>query len=238
VGLGPGDIRLLTQQTREVLRAAEVILGYDGYLQALAPLDLRAEFRGSALGAERDRARQALELAAAGRRVALVSSGDAGVYGMASLLLETAANMLEVEIEIVPGVTAALSAAALLGAPLGHDFACISLSDLLTPWEVIERRLEGAGQGDFVVVLYNPLSQRRTWQLPRTREILLKYRRGQTPVGIVEKAHRPGMRVRQTTLGELTTEGINMETTVIIGNSQTRVINGRLVTPRGYREAP
>jgi precorrin-3B C17-methyltransferase len=157
---------------------------------------------------------------------------------MASLLLETAANQPEVDVEIVPGVTAALSAAALLGAPLGHDFACISLSDLLTPWEVIERRLEGAGQGDFVVVLYNPLSQRRTWQLPRAREILLKHRRPQTPVGIVEKAHRPGMSVRQTTLGELTTEGINMETTVIIGNSQTRIISGRLVTPRGYGEAP
>jgi precorrin-2 C(20)-methyltransferase len=236
IGLGPGDPTLLTGRASEVLRAAEVVVGYDGYLQALAPLRLRAELRGSPIGAERERAALALELAAAGRRVALVSSGDAGVYGMASLVLETAAMTPDVQIEMVPGVTAAVAAAALLGAPLGHDFACISLSDLLTPWDVIEQRLNAAGQGDFVLALYNPVSRRRTWQLPRARDILLRHRRPETHVGLVDKAHRPGMRVWQTTLGELTTEGVGMETTLIIGSSRTRTVNRRLVTPRGYSE--
>jgi precorrin-3B C17-methyltransferase len=176
----------------------------------------------------------ALELASAGRRVALVSSGDAGVYGMASLVLETAEDVAGVEVEVVPGVTAALSAAALLGAPLGHDFACISLSDLLTPWPVIERRLEAAGAGDFVVALYNPRSRNRTRQLPHARELLLKHRAPGTPVGLVDRAFRPEERVWQTTLAELSGEGVGMETLIVIGNSQTRVVNGRLVTPRGY----
>jgi precorrin-2 C20-methyltransferase/precorrin-3B C17-methyltransferase len=238
VGLGPGDPLLLTPQAREVLWAAEILVGYDSYLKALAPLGLRAELHGSPIGAEADRAAHALELARAGRRVALVSSGDAGVYGMASLLLETAATMPEIEVEVIPGVTAALAAAALLGAPLGHDFACLSLSDLLTPWEIIEGRLDAVGRGDLVLALYNPLSSRRTWQLPRARDILLAYRSPETPVGLVDKAYRPGMRVWQTTLGDLTTDGISMETLLIIGNSQTRVVNGRLVTPRGYGEQP
>jgi precorrin-2 C(20)-methyltransferase len=236
VGLGPGDPSLLTGQAMEALRTVEVIVGYEGYLKQLAPLGLQAELRGSPIGAEKDRAALALELAAAGRRVALVSSGDAGVYGMASLLLETADALPGLEIEVVPGVTAATAAAALLGAPLGHDFACVSLSDLLTPWNVIERRLEAAGQGDLALVLYNPVSQRRTWQLPRARDILLKHRRPETPVGLVDRAHRRGMRVWHTTLVELTPEGIGMETTLIIGNSRTRTVNGRLVTPRGYND--
>jgi precorrin-3B C17-methyltransferase len=155
---------------------------------------------------------------------------------MASLSLETAEAMPDLEIEMVPGVTAAVAAAALLGAPLGHDFACISLSDLLTPWEVIEQRLEAAGQGDFVLALYNPVSRRRTWQLPRARDLILKYRRPETPVGLVDKAHRPGMRVWHTMLADLTAEGVGMETTLILGNSRTRLVHGRLVTPRGYTD--
>src|SRR5262249_29011656 len=127
----------------------------------------------------------------------------------------------------------ATAAAALLGAPLGHDFACISLSDLLTPWEVIEKRLEAAAQADFALAIYNPVSRQRTWQLPRTRELFLRHRSPQTPVGLVARAHRPGMRVWQTTLGELATDGIGMETTIIVGNSHTRIVNGRMVTPRG-----
>jgi len=234
VGLGPGDLALLTPQARQALHAAEVIIGYDAYLQRLTPLGLTAELQPFPLGAEAERARRALELAAAGWRVALVSSGDAGVYGMASLLLETAATSPHVDIAIVPGVTAATAAAALLGAPLGHDFACISLSDLLTPWAVIERRLEAAAQGDFVVALYNPVSQRRTWQLPKARDILLSQRRPETPVGLVDRAHRSGQRVWHTKLGALATDGIGMETILIVGNSQTRLVNGRMVTPRGY----
>jgi cobalt-precorrin 5A hydrolase/precorrin-3B C17-methyltransferase len=135
-------------------------------------------------------------------------------------------------------VTAATAAAALLGAPLGHDFACISLSDLLTPWDVIERRLDAVGRGDLVLALYNPVSRRRTWQLPRARDILLPHRPPQTPVGLVDRAYRPEMRVWQTTLADLSPGGVTMETTVIIGSSQTRLVNGRMVTPRGYGEQP
>jgi precorrin-2 C20-methyltransferase/precorrin-3B C17-methyltransferase len=235
VGLGPGDSRLLTPAARRVLRSAEVIVGYTAYLEALGPLGLRAEMRASPIGAETERARLALELAAAGRRVALVSSGDAGVYGMASLVLEAAAGLPGVQVEVVPGVTAVVAAAALLGAPLGHDFACVSLSDLLTPWPVIERRLDSAGQGDFVIALYNPCSQRRTWQLPRARDALLRHRPPATPVGLVDRAHRPGTRAWLTTLAELSCDGVGMETLIIVGNSQTRVVGDRLVTPRGYR---
>jgi precorrin-2 C20-methyltransferase/precorrin-3B C17-methyltransferase len=234
VGLGPGDPQQLTRQALEALIEAEVIVGYEGYLKLLQPLLLRAELIASPIGEEAQRAAQALHLAHRGRRVAVVSSGDAGVYGMASLVLELAEATPGLDIEIVPGVTAAVSAAALLGAPLGHDFACVSLSDLLTPWPVIERRLEAVGQGDFVLALYNPSSQRRTWQLPRARDILLKYRAPDTPVGLVERAYRPGMQVRHTTLAQLTVGNVSMETTLVIGSSQTRLVNGRLVTPRGY----
>ena len=254
VGLGPGDPELLTRRALKVLQQAEAIVGYEGYLNLLGPLNLRAELRGSPIGKERERALEALELARAGRRVALVSSGDAGVYGMGSVLLESMKDeggrmkpeglvppssfllypSSEVDIEMVPGVTAATAAAALLGAPLGHDFACVSLCDLLTPWEIIERRLHAAAEGDLVLALYNPASRERTWQLPRAREILLQHRRPDTPVGVVDRAYRPGTRVVQTTLGQLATDGIGMETIVIIGSSQTRLIDGRMVTPRGY----
>lgn len=234
VGLGPGDADLLTPRALTALQQAHAIVGYEGYLKPLAGLDLPGELIGSPIGEEAARARQALELAQAGKQVALVSSGDAGVYGMASLLMEAAGKTPGMDIEVIPGVTAALSAAALLGAPLGHDFACISLSDLLTPWEVIERRLESAARGDFVVALYNPLSRQRTWQLPRARDILLTGRPVTTPVGLVDKAHRIGMHVWHTTLGELTPAGVGMETMIIVGNSQTRVVDGRMVTPRKH----
>lgn len=233
VGLGPGAFDLLTPRALQALRGADVIVGYESYLQSLAPLNLRAELRGSPIGAETARARLAVELAQQGRLVALVSSGDAGIYGMASLLLETAGEA-GIAVEIVPGVTAATAAAALLGAPLGHDFACVSLSDLLTPWELIAARLDAAARSDFVIALYNPVSQKRTWQLPQARDIVLWHRRPDTPVGVVDRASRTGELKRLTTLGELASAGIGMETVVLIGNSQTRVVNGRLVTPRGY----
>ncbi len=235
IGLGPGDPRLLTCQADEALRQADVILGYDAYLRALASLGLRAELRPSPIGAEADRARQALELAVAGKRVALVSSGDPGVYGMASVLLEHAEQFPGVSVEVVPGVTAATAAASVLGAPLGHDFACVSLSDLLTPWELIENRLDAAGRADFVLAIYNPISQRRTWQLPRAREVLLRHRRPETVVGLADRAFRPDTRIWLTTLGELSAKGVGMETILLVGNSQTRVVNGRMVTPRGYK---
>jgi precorrin-2 C(20)-methyltransferase len=232
VGLGPGAPALLTRQALHVLHTVSDLIGYEGYLNRLAGLGLGARFHPLPIGAEAERARLALELARQGRQVALASSGDAGIYGMASLLLEAAGDAADVEVEIVPGVTAATAAAACLGAPLGHDFACISLSDLLTPWPLIEQRLDAAGRGDFVIALYNPVSRERTWQLPRARDILLKYRTPATPVGLVTGAYRDGMEVRHTTLGELTTDGVTMETLVLIGSSQTRLIGGRLVTPR------
>ena len=238
VGLGPGDPELLTHRALQVLRSASDLVGYSGYLELIKPLGCQGNCHALPLGAETERARLALDLARQGRLVVLASSGDAGVYGMASLLMEIAAESPRVDIEVVPGVTAATAAAALLGAPLGHDFVCISLSDLLTPWAVIERRLRAAGQGDFVIVLYNPASQERRWQLPRARDILAAYRSRETPVGLVHRAYRPGMRVEFTTLDALTVDTVTMETTIIIGNSQTRWINDRLVTPRGYLDLP
>jgi precorrin-2 C(20)-methyltransferase len=234
VGLGPGDPELLTRQALRVLRSVTDVVGYTEYLESIKPLGCRARSHAFPLGAEVERARHALDLARQGGQVALVSSGDAGVYGMASLLLESAAAEPGIEIEVIPGVTAATVAAATLGAPLGHDFVCISLSDLLTPWSVIQRRLEAAGQGDFVVVLYNPASRQRTWQLPRARAILARYRAPDTPVGLVHGAYRPGMRVQATSLDALDPALVTMESTVIVGSSRTRLINGRLVTPRGY----
>ncbi|MCS6852709.1 MAG: precorrin-3B C(17)-methyltransferase, partial [Gemmataceae bacterium] len=237
VGLGPGDLGLLTRTAERVLRAVDAVVGYAAYLDRLASLRLRAERHPFPIGAEIERADFALGLAAGGRNVALVSSGDAGVYGMASLVMERAAAWPGVELVVVPGVTAATAAGALLGAPLGHDFACVSLSDLLTPWELIERRLHAAGQGDFVLAIYNPVSSQRRWQLPKAREVLLRYRRPDTPVGVVTCAFRLGCRVEVTTLEELNTDGVTMESTLLVGNSQTRVVGGRLVTPRGYAAA-
>ena len=175
--------------------------------------------------------------AASGRRVALVCSGDAGVYAMASPVLEIAAEpeFSDVEVEIVPGVTASLAAGALLGAPLGHDYATVSLSDLLTPWEDVEARIEAAGAADFAVVLYNPRSARRDWQLERAIQILLVHRAPGTPVGVVTDAGRPAQTVLHTTLGDLDAETVTMTSCVIVGSSSTRIVAGRMVTPRGYR---
>jgi cobalt-precorrin 5A hydrolase/precorrin-3B C17-methyltransferase len=179
------------------------------------------------------RAKQALAEAVGGRRVALVCSGDAGVYAMASLVFEVAADT-DVGVEVVPGVTAALAAAALLGAPLGHDHVMISLSDLLTPWAAIETRLRAAAQADLVVVLYNPRSRGRDWQLDAARTILLEHRPATTPVGVVTDATRPDQAVHVTTLSDLDTETVGMTTCVIIGSTTTRLAGGRMFTPRGY----
>jgi precorrin-2 C(20)-methyltransferase len=237
VGIGPGDPDLLTRQALRILQNASDFVGYSAYLKLLEDLGCHARLYPLPLGAEAERARLALDLARQGRQVALISSGDAGVYGMASVLLETAAETPEIEIEVIPGITAATAAAALLGAPLGHDFVCLSLSDLLTPWPMIERRLEAAARGDFVIALYNPASQRRTWQLPRACQILRAFRAPDTPVGLVHGAFRPGMRVQRTTLQEFRPETAGMDSTILIGSSRTRLIHDRLVTPRGYFDA-
>jgi cobalt-precorrin 5A hydrolase/precorrin-3B C17-methyltransferase len=235
VGLGPGDAAHRTPAAETAVRRAEVVIGYGPYVDACADLLTAAqEVVRSPIGEETVRAKQAVAEAGAGRRVALVCSGDAGVYGMASLTLEVAGDA-GVDVEVVPGVTAALAAAALLGAPLGHDHVMISLSDLLTPWPVIEARLRAAAAADLVVALYNPRSRGRTWQLDAARGLLLEQRSPGTPVGVVTDAGRPGQAVRVTTLAGLDPDDVGMTTCVLVGSSTTRVAGGRMVTPRGYQ---
>jgi len=241
VGIGPGGYADLTHRAEDALRRAERIVGYHAYTAAVRDWLPTATFAESAIGAEAERCRTALDLAREGYTVALVSSGDAGVYAMAGLVFELAwAQGWRFDdagwppITVIPGVTAATAAAALVGAPLMSDFATISLSDLLTPWPVIERRLRGAAIGDFVVALYNPMSERRRQQLPLACAILLTERSAMTPVAIVRQVCRPEQEVHLTTLGELAATRVDMLTVVIVGNAATRLLGGRLVTPRGY----
>ncbi|BCR03748.1 cobyric acid synthase [Desulfuromonas versatilis] len=242
VGIGPGDLQHMTPAARQAIEAAEVVVGYKTYLGLIDSLLAGKEVVSSGMMKEVERCRQALEIAADGRSVALVSSGDAGIYGMAGLVLELVGEhqgspLQGVEVEIVPGVSAVQAAAARLGAPLMHDFAVISLSDLLTPWPLIRRRLDAAGRADFVVALYNPRSRGRTTQIGEARQILLAHREPQTPVGIVRNACRADEAVILTTLEELASreEEVDMFSLVMIGNSQTRIEAGRMLTPRGYR---
>ncbi|PWR13864.1 precorrin-3B C(17)-methyltransferase [Micromonospora acroterricola] len=234
VGLGPGAADLRTPRAVAELRRAAVVVGLDQYLDQVRDV-LRPGTRvlSSGLGAEEERARAAVAEAAAGRAVALVGSGDAGVYAMASPALEYADERIDVV--GVPGVTAALAAGALLGAPLGHDHAYLSLSDLHTPWEVIERRVTAAAQGDFVTLFYNPRSRARDWQLGKALGILAAHRPPDTPVGVVRNASRPGERVHLATLATLDPGVVDMYSVVVVGSSDTRLVAGRMVTPRGYR---
>jgi precorrin-3B C17-methyltransferase len=233
IGLGPGAADLRTPRAEAELRRAAVVVGLDSYVDQVRHL-LRAgtEVRASALGAEEARAREAVELAASGHAVALIGSGDAGIYAMASPALQQCP--VEVEVIGVPGVTAALAASSLLGAPLGHDHALISLSDLHTPWEIIERRVTAAAQGDFVVCFYNPRSRERHWQLGAALDILREHRPPGTPVGAVRQASRDGQHVWCAPLDEFDPAEVDMFTTVVVGSSQTNLVNGRMVTPRGY----
>ncbi|MDN5345315.1 MAG: precorrin-3B C17-methyltransferase / cobalt-factor methyltransferase [Clostridia bacterium] len=238
VGLGPGAEAEMTARARQALAEAEVIVGYRTYIDLIASLTAGREVVVNGMTGEVARCREAVARAVAGARVAVISSGDPGVYGMAGLILEILAENprgAEVPVTIIPGVTAATSAAASLGAPLMHDFAVISLSDRLTPWEVIARRLELAAAADFVLVLYNPRSHGRPDHLRRARDIILRYRQPATPVGVVRNAGRVGEETWIRDLATLLELPVDMVSTVIIGNSQTRVLNGYLVTPRGYR---
>lgn len=234
VGLGPGARDLLTPRAEAELRGAAVLVGLDQYVDQIRDL-LRPGTRvlESGLGAEEERARTAVAEARRGQTVALIGSGDAGVYAMASPALAEASD--DIDVVGVPGVTAALAAAALLGAPLGHDHVSISLSDLHTPWEVIERRVRAAAEADIVVTFYNPRSRGRHWQLPKALGILAEHREALTPVGVVRNASRPDGTARVTTLAELDPASVDMMTVVTVGNTATRLIAGRMVTPRGYR---
>lgn len=237
VGLGPGATDLRTPRAEAELRRAAVVVGLDQYVDQIRHL-LRpgTEVHASGLGDEEARARSAVELAAGGRSVALIGSGDAGVYAMASPALEQAG--FDVEVLGVPGVTAALATSALLGAPLGNDHAVISLSDLHTPWPVIERRVRAAAEADLVVCFYNPRSRQRDWQLGAMLDIFREHRPPQTPVGAVRQASRDGQRVWHASISEFDPTEVDMFTTVIVGCSQTKVVGGRMVTPRGYRWMP
>ena len=234
VGLGPGGSRWMTWEARAALEQAEVLCGYTVYLDLIRGEFPDKEYFSTPMTQEIERCRAALERARSGRTTALVCSGDAGVYGMAGPVLELAPQFPEVEIQVVPGVTAALAGAAVLGAPLMHDFAVLSLSDLLTPWEVIRRRLELAAQGDFVLCLYNPSSRRRRDHLRMACDIVLVHRGPETVCGWVRNAGRAQEEPQVLTLGELREAQVDMFTTVFIGSAATRRIGDRMVTPRGY----
>ncbi|MBQ3724290.1 MAG: precorrin-3B C(17)-methyltransferase [Oscillospiraceae bacterium] len=235
VGLGPGKQEGMTLAADHALRESEIIIGYSKYVALVRPYFPEKTYMDTGMTKETERCRKALETANEGRTTALVCSGDSSVYGMAGLVYELSVDYTTVSIRVIPGVTAALSGGAILGAPLGHDFAVISLSDLLTPWETIEKRLHCAGQGDFCISLYNPGSHKRTDYLQKACDILLQYRSGDTVCGLAHDIGRDGEWCELTTLAKLRDTAVDMFTTVFIGNDQTRVIAGKMVTPRGYR---
>ena len=237
VGIGPGHAVGLTIEARQAMENAEVVAGYHTYLELVPELIAGKEVIGSGMMQEVERCEAAVERARAGSRVAVISSGDPGIYGMAGLVLELVVKLPESvrpEVRIIPGVSAVGSAAAVLGAPLMHDFAVISMSDLMTPWELIEKRVRAAAEADFVIAIYNPKSMRRTEQIEKVREIVLKHRPATTPVGVVRSVSRPDQEAVITTLDRFTEEKIDMFTTVIIGNSQTFQSGSFMITPRGY----
>lgn len=239
VGIGPGDIEHMSFKAYRVIKEAEVIVGYNTYIDLIQELISPGQtVIGTGMMQEIDRCEAAVKQAVGGKKVVVVSSGDAGVYGMAGIVLELIEKFAaynQITYEVVPGISAVNAAASTLGAPLMHDFAVISLSDLLTPWEKIRERVEHAAQGDFVIALYNPKSHKRVQQIEEVREILLKYKSADTPVGIVRNAKRADEHMVITHLAEFTNQTIDMFSLVLIGNSQTYILNGLMVTPRGYK---
>lgn len=234
VGIGPGDVRQMTFEARECLEQSDVIVGYTVYANLVKEAFPNKEYIVTGMGSEEKRCLLALEEAQKGSRVSVVCSGDAGVYGMAGLLMELAENT-DVEICVIAGITAALSGAAVLGAPLGHDFVVISLSDWLITWERIEERLRAAAQADFCICIYNPSSKKRPDYLKRACDILLEQKEGKTVCGYVQNIGREGEKAKILSLAELCMEKVDMFTTVFIGNSQTKQIGDQMVTPRGYQ---
>lgn len=235
-GIGPGSKEDITPAVLEAVQQADVIVGYKYYFQFIQPfVKADCECIDTGMKKERERAEQAFLLAEKGKTVVVISSGDAGIYGMAPLIYEMRKErQSEIEIETLPGISAFQKAASLLGAPIGHDMCIISLSDLMTPWEVIERRIKAAATGDFVTAVYNPKSHERYWQLYRLQEIFLQERSGDTPVGYVRQAGREEQEVKVTTLAQFDPEDIDMFTVILIGNSQSYIADGKMITPRGY----
>lgn len=235
VGIGPGSAGSLTPDAARAIESAATVVGYTGYLEMIASRLGGKQVLGRELGEETARGELAIEIAERGGVVAVVSSGDAGIYGMAGVVQEVAAKRRsEVEIVVIPGVTAACSAAARLGAPLAHDWASISLSDLLTPWDVITNRVQAAARADFVIALYNPTSKTRAHRFAAVVDLLLQWKSPETPVGLVENADRPGERIEIVRLGDLKSANVSMFTIVIVGSSRTFVDRSRMITPRIY----
>ena len=235
VGIGPGAYEKMTIEAADTLRDSDVIIGYTVYVDLVREHFPEKEFLTTPMRKEVDRCRMAFEEAEKGRKVEMICSGDAGVYGMAGLMLELGREYPDCEVRVIPGVTAATGGAAVLGAPLIHDFALISLSDLLTPWEKIEKRLRLAAEADFVICLYNPGSKKRADYLEKACEIMMESKSGDTVCGLVSQIGREGESMRVLPLKELKKTPVDMFTTVFIGNSQTVEVDGKMVTPRGYR---
>ncbi|MBP5225670.1 MAG: precorrin-3B C(17)-methyltransferase [Lachnospiraceae bacterium] len=234
VGIGPGGQEYMTFEAMQAMKDSDLIVGYGVYIDLVKPLFPEKEYLTTPMKQEVERCRMAVEAACEGRTVAMISSGDAGVYGMAGPVLELAEGK-DVEVEVVAGVTAALSGGAVLGAPLTHDFAVISLSDLLTPWEKIEKRLDAAASADFCIAIYNPSSHKRADYLQKACDILMRHKDPQTVCGTVRNIGREGESCEIMTLQELRDTKVDMFTTVFVGNSQTKETGGRMVTPRGYK---
>lgn len=235
VGMGPGKEEMMTGEALYVLEQADVIIGYTVYLELLGERFHRKELLSTPMRQEKERCELCFKEAEKGKQVALICSGDAGIYGMASLMYEIGREYPETELTVIPGITAASSGAAVLGAPLNHDFCVISLSDLLTPWEKIEKRLTAAAEADFAIAIYNPSSHKRKDYLMRACDILLRHMEGERASGYVENIGREGTKVVTCTLNELRRTQVNMFTTVFIGNSGSEIINGKLITKRGYQ---
>ena len=236
VGIGPGAYEKMTIEAAEALRDSDTIIGYTVYVDLVKDHFAEKRFLTTPMTKEVDRCVLAFEEARKGHVVSMICSGDAGVYGMAGLMYEVGEKYPEVELVILPGVTAATGGAAVLGAPLIHDFCLISLSDLLTPWEKIEKRLLAAAEADFVVCLYNPSSKKRRDYLEKACDLMMRYKSGDTVCGIVANIGREGETCRVMTLQELRNTKVDMFTTVFVGNSQTKELGGKMVTPRGYRD--
>ncbi|MBQ6416407.1 MAG: precorrin-3B C(17)-methyltransferase [Butyrivibrio sp.] len=236
VGMGPGDKSMMTGQAIEAMESSDIIAGYTVYVDLVKDLFPEKAFFTTPMKQEIERCRKSFEFAREGKNVALICSGDAGVYGMASPVYELWEEYPEVDVCVIPGVTAAISGAAVLGAPINHDFCVISLSDLLTPWEQIEKRLKAAIDGDFSIVIYNPSSKKRADYLKKACDIMLSSGADEKRAcGYVENIGREGTRAHVCTLSDLKNESVNMFTTVFIGNSRSKLIGDKLVTPRGYR---
>jgi precorrin-3B C17-methyltransferase len=235
IGIGPGSEAMMTQEAIAALQEAEIVVGYKTYTHLVKPLTGDKQVIKTGMCKEIERCQTAIELAQAGHNVALISSGDAGIYGMAGLVLElVTSQQLDIEVRLVAGITASIAAASLLGAPLMHDFCHISLSDLLTPWPVIEKRIIAAASADFVICFYNPRSRGREGHLARAFELMSEFTRPQTPVGVVKAAGRKKEQKWLTTFGEMDFEPVDMTSLVIVGNKTTFIRDGLMITPRGY----